>query len=249
MHVESAYCMKSYAIKAVCLLVFTAPLLSCASGDADPATSVSSTSITSDSQGALAPMLPADRDPTADRSNKANAFPPVPAQGVFEEYDKLRAAYTIPADASLAVVNTRHAAMAFGAALRGAVQDPEPSASNVRIPGYDGFVSLPASLNSLGRAAMHQRLGVSGVDVGPSRPDINGKVWVAVFQGASGPIGAVGSVCFAVALFAQYDSVHFEVVEIPSRLSAQPRTVNDWTTVLCELDLLNPPSKDYVYKH
>lgn len=225
-------------------------LISCAKADEtiDPARAPSTVS-RDDSLGLLAPIAPMDRDPTPDRINKANTSPPVPAQGVFEEYDKLRAAYTIPADPLLALVNTRQAAIAFGATLRGAIQDPEPSASNMHIPGYDGYVSFPASINFLGRAAMYQRPGVVGVDVGPSKPDVNGKVWVAIFQGVSGPIGNVGSACFAVALFSKYDSIHFEIVEIPSSLARQPASSTDGVAVLCELDLLNPPSAEYVYKY
>ena len=241
--------MRVHKTTTVCMLLSVLFMVSCANAEDTLDSAPSSTVSRDDSPGLLAPMAPLDRNPTPDRVNKANTFPPVPTQGVFEEYDKLRAAYTIPPDPTLARVNTRQAAISFGATLRGAIQDPEPSASNVRIPGYNGYVAFPASINFLGRAAMTQRLGVTGVDVGPSKPDVNGKVWVAVFQGISGPMGNVVSACFAVTLFSKYDSIHFEIVEIPSRLTSQPTSVNDWVTVLCELDLLNPPSADYVYKY
>ena len=243
--------MKIYKATSVFVLLSSILVVSCTRDKSDSGSVDASVSAVprDDPSRLLAPIAPLDRDPTPDRINKANTSPPAPAQGVFEEYDKLRASYTIPADPLLALTNTRQAAIAFGATLRGAIQDPEPSASNVRIPGYSKIVSFPASINFLGRSAMYQRPGVVGVDVGPSKPDINSKVWVAIFQGVSGPIGNVVSACVAVVVFAEYDSIHFEIVEIPSRLTKQPSTVTDSTTVLCELDLLNPPSEDYVYKY
>jgi len=234
-----------------CVVLFVSLLSSCtgASGQSGRVDVTSTTLSPEESLALLAPIDVPDRAPNPPRLNKANDMPPAPAPGVFEEFDKIRAEYVIPSDPGLAATNTRNAALAFGGSLRSALENPEPSASNMRVPGYDGVVSFPASINSLGRAAMYQRLGVTGVDVGPSKPDVNGMVWVAIFQGASGPIGGVVSSCQAVVVFARYDSVHLKVVEVPSSLDKQPASVTDWPLVLCDLDLLNPPSEDYIYKH
>ena len=139
----------------------------------------------------------------------------------------------------------RNAAFAFGEMLVAAFRAPTPSASNVDLPGLTSPLPLPASLNMLGRAALHGRSGATGVDVGPSRPDSEGRLWVAVFQGASGPIGAVTAVCSGVTVRAVGDRVVVEVLPISAGLLRQPKDRKDFPVVLCEVDLESPPQEGF----
>lgn len=212
---------------------------SCSSASARP--SRATTPPVRDTEGILAPIEPNDRNPIPEHFDSRNSSAPVPTGVIFEEFERLRAAYVIPSDLTLASSSSSAAARAFGAMLVSALRDPEPSALNMSLPGHASLVPLPASLNFLGRAALYERLGASGVDVGPSKPDVNNRVWVAIFQGASGPIGSVVSACFGVTLHSVNNMVLIEVIQIPSRLQRQPTSLTDYPVVLCELDLNNPP--------
>lgn len=224
-------------------------ITSCSSASVDSSSATASQPPVRDAEGILAPIEPNDRNPIPEHFDSRNSSTPVPTGVTFEEFERLRATYVIPSDLTLASSSSRAAARAFGAMLVSAFLDPEPSALNMSLPGHASLVPLPASLNFLGRAALYERLGASGVDVGPSKPDINNRVWVAIFQGASGPIGSVVSACFGVTLHSVNNMVLIEVIQIPSRLQRQPASLTDYPVVLCELDLNNPPvaapSADY----
>lgn len=223
---------------------------SCSSASIDSSYTITpSQAPVKDDEGILAPIAPNDRNPIPEHFDSRNSSAPVPTGVIFEEFERLRAAYIIPSVLTLASSSSRAAARAFGAMLVSALRDPEPSALNMSLPGHASLVPLPASLNFLGRAALYERLGASGVDVGPSKPDANNRVWVAIFQGASGPIGSVVSACFGVTLHSVNNMVLIEVLQIPSRLQRQPTSLTDYPVVLCDLDLNNPPvatpSADY----
>jgi hypothetical protein len=196
--------------------------------------------------GILPPIAAEDRAPIPERTNALNNAPPVPSAVTFPEFEALRATYLINEDPETAKVNVRTAARAFGAMLMGSVKEPVRSALNLDLPGHPVPVPLPASLNMLGRAAMYQRDAVTGIDVGPSEPDVNGRVWVAIFQGASGPIGSVEAHCVAVTMRSLAGVVNIELVEIPARLDRQPVSRSDFPVVLCELDLDAPPDDGFV---
>lgn len=199
-----------------------------------------------DQRGLLAPIQPEDRAPIPERMNGLNKVPPVPTEGRFEEFEALRATYLIPEDPELAKVNVRVAARAFGGMLLGSLREPVPSALNLELPGHPVPVALPASLNMLGRASMYQREAVTGVDVGPSKAATDGRVWVAVFQGASGPIGAVVPVCVGVTMRSDGSSVLIELFDMPARLERQPVSREDFPVVLCEVDLESLPDDGFV---
>lgn len=222
---------------------------SCSSASVNSSRATASPPPVRDAEGILAPIEPNDRNPIPEHFDSRNSSAPVSTGVIFEEFERLRAAYVIPSDLTLASSSSHAAARAFGAMLVSALRDPEPSALNMSLPGHASLVPLPASLNFLGRAALYERLGASGVDVGPSKPDINNRVWIAIFQGASGPIGSVVSACFGVTLHSVNNMVLIEVIQIPSRLQRQPTSLTDYPVVLCELDLNNPPvaapSADY----
>jgi hypothetical protein len=196
-------------------------------------------------RGVLAPIAPEDRAPVPERRNGLNLDPPTPAEASFPEFDALRGTYLIPEEVTTAEDSVRDAAFAFGAMLASSFREPMPSASNVVLPGLDAPLPLPASLNMLGRAALYRRLGASGVDVGPSRPDVDGRLWVAVFQGASGPIGAVVAVCSGVTVRAVDGRAVVEVRSIDAALLRQPKDRADFPVVLCEVDLESPPQEGF----
>lgn len=197
-------------------------------------------------RGMLAPIAPDDRAPIPERTNALNDAPPVPTEGRFEEFERIRAEFLINEDREVAKTNVRVAARAFGAMLLGSLREPARSALNLDLPGHPVPVALPASLNMLGRAAMYQRDAVTGIDVGPSKPDVEDRVWVAIFQGASGPIGSVEAHCVAVTMRSVASVVSIELVELPARLQRQPATRSETPIVLCELDLESPPDEGFV---
>ena len=182
-------------------------------------------------------IAPEYRNPIQERTNALNEEPVTANEGRFPELERLRAEYLIPESAEVARTNVRAAARAFGAAVLYSVREPRESGLNMYLPNHPNLVTLPAGLNALGRASMHGRDAVSGVDVGPSMPDENGRVWVAVFMGASGPIGAVESYCVGVALSSDGSLVEVSIDEIPSKVVRQPRDRKDFVEVVCQLDL------------
>jgi len=227
----------------VCALL---ALFSACSSASEPDGATESVVTAPDQRGLLAPITPEDRAPIPERVNGLNQVPPVPTEGRFEEFEALRATYLIPEDPELAGVNVRVAARAFGAMLLGSLREPAPSALNLDLPGHPVPVALPASLNMLGRASLYQREAATGVDVGPSKPASDGRVWVAVFQGASGPIGAVVPVCVGVTMRSDGAVVVIELFEVPARLQRQPVSREDFPVVLCEVDLQTPPDDGFV---
>jgi hypothetical protein len=193
----------------------------------------------------LAPIQQPDRAPVPERRNGLNLDPPVPVAAAFPEMEALRATYLIPENPSTAEQSVREAAFAFGAMLVSAFQEPAPSASNTVLPGLATPLPLPASLNMLGRATLYRRTGATGVDVGPSRPDREGRIWVAVYQGAAGPIGRVEAFCSGVTVRADGTRVVVEVVDMPASLLRQPKDRKDFPVVLCEVDLESPPDEGF----
>ncbi len=192
-----------------------------------------------------AAIAPDSRNPIQERTNALNEVPGVPNEARFPEQERLRSEYLIPETVDVAQVNVRAAAVAFGAAVLYSVREPRPSGLNMELPGHPAPVTLPAGINALGRAAMHGRPGVSGVDVGPSVPDETGRVWVALFMGASGPIGAVESYCVGVTLRSDGRTVEVEVVEVPSSVVRQPLDRSDFAEVSCVLDLQDLPDEGF----
>jgi len=188
---------------------------------------------------------PAYRNPIQERANALNDEAPAPSEGRFPELERLRAEYLIPESPEVARVNVRAAARAFGAAVLHSVRTPQESGLNMYLPNHPRPVTLPAGLNSLGRAALHGRDAVSGVDVGPSVPDERGRVWVAVFMGASGPVGAVESVCVGVTLRSDGTTVEVVLEEIASSVPRQPRDRSDFVEVACVLDLESRPDDGF----
>jgi hypothetical protein len=184
------------------------------------------------------PAMPYEyRNPIQERSNALNEEPVVANEGRFPELEKLRSEYLIPESAEVARTNVRAAARAFGAAVLYSIREPRVSGLNLYLPNHPNHVTLPAGLNAIGRASLHGRDAVSGVDVGPSVPDENGRVWVAVFMGASGPIGAVESYCVGVTLDSNGVTVEVAIEEIASRVVRQPLDRSDFVEVECQLDL------------
>jgi len=190
--------------------------------------------------GSTLPSTPLPRDfrnPIQERTNALNKEPVAANEAVFPEYERLRSEYLIPESVEVSRENVRAAARAFGAAVLYGIRNPQPSGLNMELPGHPGLVTLPAALNSLGRAAAAQRDGVFGIDVGPSVPDVSGRVWVAVFMGASGPIGAVESVCVAVTLRSDGRLVQVDLEEVASEVVRQPSDRKDFAEVSCVVDL------------
>lgn len=184
------------------------------------------------------PAMPYEyRNPIQERSNALNKEAVIANEGRFPELEKLRAEYLIPESVEVSRVNVRSAARAFGAAVLYSIREPRVSGLNLYLPNHPNHVTLPAGLNAIGRAALHGRDAVSGVDVGPSVPDENGRVWVAVFMGASGPIGAVESYCVGVTLASDGIRVEVLIEEIDSRVVRQPLDRSDFVEVECQLDL------------
>lgn len=177
------------------------------------------------------------RNPIQERTNALNDEPVVANEGSFPELDRLRSEYLIPESTEVARKNVRDAARAFGAAVLHSIREPRVSGLNMYLPNHPNHVTLPAGLNALGRATLHGRDAVSGVDVGPSVPDENGRVWVAVFMGASGPIGAVESYCVGVTLSSNGIAVEVTIEEIGSSVVRQPVDRSDFVDVECLLDL------------
>lgn len=177
------------------------------------------------------------RNPIQERTNALNDEPVVANDGRFPELERLRFEYLIPESVDVARTNVRAAARAFGAAVLYSIREPRESGLNMYLPNHPRLVTLPAGLNALGRATLHGRDAVSGVDVGPSLPDENGRVWVAVFMGASGPIGAVESYCVGVTLHSDGSTVEVAIEEIGSRVVRQPLDRSDFVDVECRLDL------------
>jgi len=192
------------------------------------------------------PALPPEyRNPIQERTNALNDEPVVANEGRFPELERLRSEYLLPESVEVARKNVRAAAQAFGAAVLYSVREPKVSGLNMYLPNHPNLVTLPAGLNALGRATMHGRDAVSGVDVGPSLPDESGRVWIAVFMGASGPIGGVESYCVGVTLSSNGSLVEVSVAEIPSRVVQQPRTRKDFVEVACQLDLQALPDDGF----
>lgn len=184
------------------------------------------------------PSLPyGSRNPIQERTNALNKEPVTPNEGRFPELERLRNEYLIPDSVEVARTNVRAAARAFGAAVLYSIREPRESGLNMYLPNHPNHVTLPAGLNALGRATLHGRDAVSGVDVGPSVPDENGRVWVAVFMGASGPIGAVESYCVGVTLSSNGSTVTVTIEEIGSRVVRQPVDRSDFVEVECRVDL------------
>lgn len=192
---------------------------------------------TGGSPSGTTPIPPPYRNPIQERNNALNAEPGVPNDVTFPELERIRSEYLIPESAEVSRLNVRAAAMAFGAAVLDSVRNPKPSGLNLALPGHPRLVTIPAGLNALGRAAMHQRDGVSGVDVGPSVPDSSGRVWVALFMGASGPVGRVEAYCAGVTLRSDGGIVYVEVEEVASSVVRQPKDRKDFVDVSCVLDL------------
>lgn len=177
------------------------------------------------------------RNPIQERTNALNDEPVAANEGRFPELERLRSEYLIPESVDVARTNVRAAARAFGAAVLYSIREPRVSGLNMYLPNHPNHVTLPAGLNALGRATLHGRDAVSGVDVGPSAPDENGRVWVAVFMGASGPLGSVESYCVGVTLSSDGVTVEVSIEEIDSRVVRQPLDRSDFVDVECRLDL------------
>jgi hypothetical protein len=191
------------------------------------------------------PIPTPNRNPIPERTNAINELPVEANVVVFEELERVRRDYLIPEDPAVAVTNVREAAYAFGAALMHGIRNPRPSSVNLELPGHPRVVSLPAGMNVLARAGMFARDAVSGVDVGPSYPDPSGRVWVAVFMGSSGPIGAVESSCVAVTLRSDGRSVFVELVDVESTVTKQPTDRRDYAEIRCILDLESLPDDGF----
>jgi hypothetical protein len=140
----------------------------------------------------------------------------------------------------------RQSAYAFAAAIAYGINNPQPSSLNLDVPGHPQVVSLPTGLHVIARAALYARAAASGVDVGPSFPDPSGRIWVAVFMGASGPIGAVKSSCVAVTLRSDGREVLIELVDVDSEVVRQPVDRKDFAEVRCVLDLEALPDDGFV---
>ena len=113
---------------------------SCSSASARP--SRATTPPVRDTEGILAPIEPNDRNPIPEHFDSRNSSAPVPTGVIFEEFERLRAAYVIPSDLTLASSSSSAAARAFGAMLVSALRDPEPSALNMSLPGHAFGVTL-----------------------------------------------------------------------------------------------------------
>jgi hypothetical protein len=229
------------------LLALLLPLSAC-SGNS-PASPQSSTIVDATtpalSQSPQPPIPPEDRNPIPERNNALNKEPVVPNDAFFPELVRRSRAFEIPGSTDVARREVFDAAVAFGAALVYAIENPSPSSLNLILPGHPRLVALPAQMNSLGRYAAHAYTAVTGSDVGPSFPDSEGRVWVAVFQGASGPLGAVEPVCVAVVLSSQNDQVVIDLEEIPAWLDEQPVTLQDIPLVHCSVDIESPPNDGF----
>jgi len=187
-----------------------------------------------------------DRNPIPEKTNALNSEPVVGNETVLPEIDQLRTEYLIPESVESARMGVRDAARAFATALAAGIEDPEPSSLNIRVPGHAFPVALPAGMNILGRAALHNRNGATGVDVGPSLPDATGRVWVAVFLGASGPLGGVEAHCVGVTLRSEGAGVIVELVELDAIILRQPTTRKEFPASSCTLDLSSPPDNGFV---
>lgn len=189
------------------------------------------------------PIPRPNRNPILERNNDLNKLPIVANDVVFLELEEIRRQYLIPEDTMVAPSSVRETARAFGAAIAHGIREPQLSSVNMSLPGHPRVVSLPAALNVIARAALYAREATSGADVGPSFPDATGRIWVAVFMGASGPIGAVRSSCVAVTLRSDGRNVLVELVEVASEVTKQPLTRRGFASIRCVLDL-EPPSND-----
>lgn len=204
-------------------------------GSALPATTLPSTSVVARADGPpiphedRAPLQEVPPDPTG------SALPPSPA--VLEQLEQARRKYLIPEEVSVAAESVHAGALAFAAALAYGIENPQPSSLRLTLPGHPAPVALPASINALARAAMFARPALQMADVGPSRPDTQGAVWVAVFGGASGPVGSVVSSCSAVRLRSDGVSVVIDVVAVESTVTRQPLDRSDYVGLRCVLDL------------
>jgi hypothetical protein len=129
------------------------------------------------------------------------------------------------------------AAEAFAVALADSVRNPQVSSVNTELPGHPTPVALPPHLQVVAMAADGGRDGVTGFDVGPSVPDVDGRVWVAVFLGAGGPLGGVEVTCVGVALRSDGVQVIVDVEALPGVVLEQPRSRRDGVMFDCGLNL------------
>lgn len=192
------------------------------------------------------PIPRPNRNPIPERNNSLNELPLVANDVVFLELEEIRREYLIPEDAMVAVASVRETAMAFGAAIAHGIREPKPSSVNMFLPGHPRVVALPAAMNVIARAALYARAATSGVDVGPSFPDETGRVWVAVFMGASGPIGSVASSCVAVTLHSDGRNVLVELINVESQVIKQPADRRDFAKIRCILKLEPPSDEGFV---
>jgi hypothetical protein len=238
MSVVSSFLRSSRSLRGAAVPLVSIALLVLSACRVPPPPGGSATGPSSGPTTLVSTPLPREyRNPIQERTNALNREPVVANEGVFPEYEQLRSEYLIPESTEVARENVRAAARAFGAAVLYGVRNPQPSGLNMELPDHPSLVTLPAALNTLGRAAAAQRDGVFGIDVGPSVPDASGRVWVAVFMGASGPIGAVESVCVAVTLRSDGRRVQVDLEEVASKVVRQPEDRKDYAEVSCVVDL------------